>query len=134
VPGAPLLSEPQPEPSPFIVTVHFCTSTGWTVDTKHRVQHRTTVAMLVEQCCEQLASRHAQEIDPAKWCLRINHERAKRSVTLSDSRELHSFSYFQRCQRDGVPITLFMYRRDELVDLVHVRLRQAAEQAGASPR
>lgn len=131
-PASPMrIDDPSaPEPAPFVVTVHYCTSEGWSIDSKHRVQRGLTVAALTHQCCEQFNSRYQQSIDASAVCLRMNHDRAKRSVVLSPLRELHSFSFFQRCQREGVPILLYLSARDEMQEYVQLRLRaRKAEEA-----
>lgn len=111
-----------PEPPPFIVAVHFNTSEGWSIDTKHRVSYGMTVASLIQQCSDQFNQRFSQDIQAEKMCLRMNHDKAKRSVVLHPLRELHSFSYFQKCQREGWQIILFLSPRDELHEYVMERI------------
>lgn len=113
-----------PEPAPFMVTVHCNTSEGWSIQSKHRVPRGMTVADLTEQCCEQFRTRYQQShMDPDSMCLRMNHERAKRSVVLSPGRELHSFAVLLRCQSENVNITLFLTPRDEMAEYVQSRIR-----------
>ena len=113
-----------PDPPPFIVAVHFNTADGWSIDSKHRVSYGMSVADLILTCSEQFNSRYAQTIDAKTMCLRMNHDKAKRSVVLHAHRELHSFSYFQKCQRESMPIIMFLAPRDEMHEYVQERLRE----------
>lgn len=126
---SPLKSPPNPftdapEPPPFLVTVSYATAESWTIDSKHRVVSGTTVFSLIEQCVHQLEARHALVLSPDDLCLRVNHETARRSVMLASDRVLHSFSFFQKMQRENVPIVLYLSKRDCLRDAVQQRLKQ----------
>lgn len=94
--------------APMIVTMHFCTKENWSVDTKHMVTDGMTVGQLIKNCCELINSRYGQSLDPSVMCIKTNHDKAKRFVTLSDSRELHSFAYFVKQQKEGTPIVLML--------------------------
>lgn len=100
-----------PQRPPFVVTVHYVTTQGWTVDTKLKVSGTMTVMDVLRTVCERFSQRQGIPVNSAVMCLRTMHERTKRMVTLSEGREFHSFSYFQKCQRDGVQITLLLEER-----------------------
>lgn len=115
--GEDLTSPPPKAPNPaprFIVAVHFGSQEGWTVDTKHVVNPGMTVSELIRNCCATINARYAQKLDETQLCLKLNHGKAKRLVTLSDQRELHSFAVFHKYQKDGIPIVLTLdHKRDE---------------------
>ena len=116
--GSAAAAQVQPELPPFIVTMHY-NSRGWSLDTKHRITHGMTVVQLISECCSRFSARFQLTLEADTMCVKLNHDRAKRMVTLSCARELHSFSYFLKCQRDNVPITLYLSTRDELSDCVN---------------
>lgn len=98
---------------PLIVTVHFGTTEGWTLDTKHRVSPGMTVGELVTACCAMINARFSQALEPRQMCLKLQHERAKRPVTLREEREVCSFTLFDRCQREAVPIVLRLGHKEK---------------------
>ncbi|ORC87724.1 uncharacterized protein TM35_000201330 [Trypanosoma theileri] len=104
---------------PFIVAVHYNNDNGWSVQTKVRVEPGMTVIQLKEYCCVQFQERHQLQLDHNKLCVRYYHERAKRHVVLSPYRELHSFAHFQHCEREKLPIVLFLIPEDNLSKLVY---------------
>jgi hypothetical protein len=112
---APWASPPpiQPEetaepPKPLIVTVHYGSSDGWTVDTKLGIKSGEAVKDVIATACERVNSRYGRNLDCASMCLKTHHAKAKRFVVLSEHRELHSFTYFRKCQSDNKPITLHL--------------------------
>ncbi|CUG87192.1 Hypothetical protein, putative [Bodo saltans] len=113
-----------PEAPPFIVTVHFSTPGGWSIDAKQRVPRGMTVEGLMQQCARQFSDRYQQVINVDHMCVRMNHEKAKRSVILHRLRDIHSYSVFQRYQRDGTPIVLFLAPRDDMQEFVQHKLQQ----------
>lgn len=113
-----------PDVPPFIVTVHFSTPGGWSIDAKQRVPRGLTVEGLMLQCARQFSDRYQQDIQVDHMCIRMNHEKAKRSVILHRDRELHSFAIFQRYQREGTPIVLFLAPRDDMQEYVQLKLQQ----------
>jgi hypothetical protein len=119
------LEESQPpEVPPFIVTVHFSTPGGWSIDAKQRVPRGMTVEGLMQQCARQFSDRYQQVIHVEQMCIRMNHEKAKRSVILHRLREIHSYAVFQRYQRDGTPIVLFLAPRDDMQEFVQRKLQE----------
>ena len=122
-PAAP----PDTPEAPFIVAVHYAAEQegGWSVETKHRVTVGMTTAELIAQCCEQCASRYNVVLVPDRVCIRMNHDKAKRKVTLSLPRKLHSFMYFKKCQKDGTPIVLYLCQKDELAEAVNETMNVA---------
>jgi predicted nucleic acid-binding Zn-ribbon protein len=111
---APWMSPPaiKPEPTaepapPMIVTVHYGSPVdGWTVDTKTLVKAGNTVASVIVDVCERVNSRYGRNLDCGAMCLKTHHSKAKRFVLLSEHREMHSFTYFRKCQQENKPIVL----------------------------
>jgi hypothetical protein len=114
----------QPAAPPFIVTVHFSTPDGWSIDAKQRVPRGMTVEGLMQQCAQQFSARYQQDIQVDHMFIRMNHEKVKRSVILHRDRELHSFAIFQRYQREGTAIVLFLAPRDDMSEYVQLKLQQ----------
>ena len=116
-PGDGDVTSPPAKPPPqarMIVTVHFGSADGWTVDTKHVVNPGMTVTELIRNCCGTINARHDQSLDETAMCLKMMHGKAKRMVTLADHRELHSFAVFHKFQKENVPIVLTLdHKKDE---------------------
>lgn len=93
-------------PAPMIVTVHYGSDDGWTVDTKLLVKANMTVGDVINTACELVNSRYGRKLDCAAMCLKTHHARAARFVVLSEHREMHSFAYFQKLTKDSKPVVL----------------------------
>jgi hypothetical protein len=128
---SPAVASQNAPDAPFIVSVHYSAEQdgGWSVVTKHRITVGMTTADLIEQCCEQCATRYKVTLLPDRVCIRLNHEHAKRKVTLSLPRKLHSFVYFRKCQKEGTPIVLYICPKDDLADVVNESMNITAATA-----
>ena len=102
----PPIKPPEEQQPPMIVTVHYGSSDGWTVDTKTLVKCGDTVGTVIADVCERVNSRYGRNLDCASMCMKTHHAKAKRFVVLSEHREMHSFAYFKKCFQEGKPINL----------------------------